>query len=339
MTVLACAILGFGMAARSHLRAYERRVDVSVVAIADPSAESRAAARAAAPDAVVAADLDALPDGLEIDVVDVCCPPRWHADATADALARGLHVLCEKPLLVSLEEAGQIRAAVAAARGVLYPSHNYKFAPAVQRMRAAVLDDELGMIEQARFRTLRTSHAAGIEGWRPDWRRDAGIAAGGILQDHGTHAAYLAGHVLGDRAQWVECTTRQGCTGETEDAANLRIGLAGGLRVDVEMSWCARARHTSYELRGTDGTVFFDADRFVRRTHAGAFEMASHFTKAEYHVWFSALFDDFLDLVAQPQRQDALLEEAETAAAVVSAAYRSAERDGERIGLDDLLAE
>jgi predicted dehydrogenase len=332
----ACLILGFGTAGRSHLSAYGLRDDVGVVAIVDPSPDSQAAAAAAAPFAAVGANLDDLPTDLHVDVVDICCPPRWHADAAVDAIARGYHVLCEKPLFLDMGEARRVRAALSGAASVVYPSHNYKFAPVVQRMRAAVMGEALGQLEEGHFRTMRTSHARGTEGWQPDWRRNPQIAGGGILQDHGTHAAYLATYLTGLRPDWVVCTTA-GDEDRAERGAVLTIGLVGGPEVHIEMSWEASERHTSYLLRGTGGSVRFDADRFRHETAVGVIEMKSSFAQDAYPTWFASMFDDFIELVRDPGRQGPLLAEAEQAAAVIAAAYQSAARGGARIPLDLML--
>jgi predicted dehydrogenase len=330
------AIVGFGTAAQAHLAGYAQREDVAIVAVVDPSAERRAAARATLPSVTVHATLDELAGAGPPDFLDVCCPPRWHAEAIVAGLELGCHVMGEKPLLPTLDEYAPVLAALDRAPGVLFPSHNYKFAPVVRRMRAAVMSEAFGDVVSGRFRTLRMRHAAGAPGWYPDWRRDPSVAGGGILQDHGTHAVYLATHVTGLAPLWVTCvTTRHGSptSGGAEDSALLTLGLDGGADVTVELTWAAPSRQTSYTIVGTRESVAIDDVRFVHRASPGPVETApaAGFADASHVAWFSAMFDDFRDLIDDPARQGALLDEAHATATVIASAYASAARGGERV--------
>src|SRR5947209_1462615 len=106
MQTLRGALIGYGfIMEKGHAAAYRARAehdagDVEIVAIADVSPERRAAAQAAWPQARVYADHHALLDAEagRLDFVDVATPPSDHAAVALEALGRGLHVLCEKPL-------------------------------------------------------------------------------------------------------------------------------------------------------------------------------------------------------------------------------------------------
>src|SRR5690349_12332081 len=124
------AIVGFGfISGNGHLPAYldrRRRVgDVEIVAVADACEERRAAARAALPEARIYPDHESLleAEAGRLDFVDVATPPSLHAAVTHAALDRGLHVLCEKPLATSIEDARGMLAHAERARRVLFPCH------------------------------------------------------------------------------------------------------------------------------------------------------------------------------------------------------------------------
>src|SRR5438128_2405050 len=76
--------------------------------------------------------------GGEIDAVDICLPHHLHGAAIMDAAAAGKHILCEKPMCMSLAEADQIAAAVKKS-GVTYMSaHNQLFMPVVQEAKRMI---------------------------------------------------------------------------------------------------------------------------------------------------------------------------------------------------------
>ncbi|MFT3789034.1 MAG: Gfo/Idh/MocA family oxidoreductase [Tepidisphaeraceae bacterium] len=104
--------------------------------------------------------------GNDIDAVDICLPHHLHAPAILDACAAGKHVLCEKPMCVSLAEADQIAAAVKRA-GVTYMSaHNQLFMPVVQEAKKRI---DAGVIGDVRFIRSQDCFRAGGPTGNPNW--------------------------------------------------------------------------------------------------------------------------------------------------------------------------
>src|SRR5689334_16275755 len=137
------AIIGAGeVAVHGHAPGWRRRPDVEIVAAADPRPDARAPLEAALPRAAAALtwrdSIEAVLDALRVDFVDVCSPPAAHAAAIRAALERDVHVLCEKPLVLSEEELDPL-VELAETRGlVLATVHNWRFAPPVVAAREAV---------------------------------------------------------------------------------------------------------------------------------------------------------------------------------------------------------
>src|SRR5262245_45854366 len=97
------AIVGLGfIGGTGHLPAYLKMKDVRIVAVADITPARLELARASIPGVRTYPTWQALLEGeKELDFVDICTPPSDHAEIADAAAARGLHVLCEKPLTTS----------------------------------------------------------------------------------------------------------------------------------------------------------------------------------------------------------------------------------------------
>src|SRR5262245_9058124 len=133
------ALIGFGNVARhGHLPGWRRRSDVSLVAVADVQAERRDDAAAALPGAAWHASPEAMLDATGLDFVDICTPPSTHGPLVEAALERGLHVLCEKPLVGSLAVLRGLRHRAQSRQRVIQTVHNWHHAPIVRRTRELI---------------------------------------------------------------------------------------------------------------------------------------------------------------------------------------------------------
>src|SRR6185369_12454255 len=144
----------------------------------------------------------------DIDVVDICTPGDSHCEIALAALAAGKHVLCEKPLANTVEEARTMVAAAAAARSRGVRSmvgFNYRRVPAVAYMRELIATGRLG--------TIRHVRAAYLQDWIVDpdfplvWRLQRERAGSGALGDIGAHIIDLTQFVTGQRITGVSGLT------------------------------------------------------------------------------------------------------------------------------------
>lgn len=132
----------------------------------------------------------------DIDLVDVCTPNNLHAEIAIAAAAAGKHVLCEKPLALSLDQARRMKAAVERAGVVHMICHNYRFAPAVQFARQLIASGELGDIYHIRAQYLQD--------WIMDpafplvWRLQRDVAGSGTHGDLSAHIIDLARFLVGE---------------------------------------------------------------------------------------------------------------------------------------------
>jgi predicted dehydrogenase len=332
------AIVGFGFIAENgHGPAYAASEELEVVAIADICAARREAAARALPGARIYATHQELLERERgaIEFVDVTTPPYAHAAVARAALKRGLHVLCEKPLTTSLEDARALVALAGAERRVLYPSHNYKHAPVVRRVRSML---ESGLVGQPRLVTLstfRTTHARGVAEWRESWRRERRFAGGGIAMDHGAHTFYLAFEWL--RAHPVAITakmTSDGALGvvDTEDTFSGTVTFPGGALAVVHLTWSSGVRKVIYTIHGDDGAIRVEDDDLELTTRTGARKterVASRWMDASHAAWFDSLLRDFAVAIDAEQWVGPETVDALWCIELITTAYDSA-RDGSK---------
>ena len=231
--------LGTGWIGRHRMEAILATGLVNPVAIADPSPEMVAQARALAPEAAVVDSLDAMlalaPDGVVI-----ATPSALHAEQSIRALRAGTAVFCQKPLGRSADEARAVVEAARAADRLLSVDFSYRFTEGMARIGELVRGGALGHV-----------HAVDLvfhNAYGPDkpWFYDRVQSGGGCVMDLGVHLVDLALWCLGFPK--VESVASHLFAGgaplqrdAVEDFALATIRLAGGTTVRLACSWRAQA--------------------------------------------------------------------------------------------------
>jgi predicted dehydrogenase len=342
------ALVGFGfIAEKGHLPAYltpsGRQRKVEIVAVSDISEGRRRLASQLLPGAKVYADYRAMLAETELDFVDICLPPAHHAAVAHEALDRGVHVLCEKPLATSAEAARAMLDHAAMAKRVIFPCHNYKHAPVVKQVRRILDADRIGRVTMVTLNTLRNTHARGVPEWRPDWRREHALSGGGIAMDHGSHTFYLAFEWLGSYPTAV--TARMHTLGpwDTEDNFACSLVFPTGL-ASAHLSWTAGMRKVLYTISGERGGIVVDDDRVEVNTAvpdgAGGVRweserqaIPSHWMDASHATWFGTLFQQFATAVDRHEYVGREAREAYLCVQLITTAYQSSARGSRELPL------
>jgi predicted dehydrogenase len=193
-------------------------------------------------------------------------PNDLHAEPTVAAAEAGKHVLCEKPLGRTADEAHEIWRRVAAAGVVAMCGFNYRFVPAVRLAREMLEAGELGEIHHFRARYLQS--------WLADpslprtWRLDRARAGSGALGDLGAHIIDIGRYLVGEIAS-VQATTRtfverrEGGTVDVDDAFEAAVEFEGGAVGTLEASrFCpGRKNGMAFEINGARGSIAFELER------------------------------------------------------------------------------
>lgn len=250
------AVVGLGhVAVAGHLPGWRARPDVRIVAAVDPDERRRRCLEGPLAAIPWYPDTARLLEREALDFVDICAPPAFHAGLARQALAAGLHVLCEKPLVTRDEDARAL-AALALGRGrALHTVHNWLHAAPARAISAALAAGLIGRVRRIAWQTLRTKPAIAT-GENGNWRTDAAIAGGGILFDHGWHALYCVARWMGIRPVAVAATleTRRHREWDLDDTATVRL-TAGDVAGEIFLTWTADRRLNRIEIEGELGRL------------------------------------------------------------------------------------
>jgi predicted dehydrogenase len=319
---------------------------VEIIALADICEARRQAAHTQFPDARIYPDHRSLlaAEADKLDFVDIATPPAHHAEIAHAAFDRGLHVLCEKPMATSVEEAAGMLRHAQDARRVYFPCHNYKHAPVVKAVRGVLDEDVIGPVHLVTMQTFRNTHAKGVAEWRPDWRRERSYAGGGIAMDHGSHTFYLAFEWMKSYPSAITAHTSIAPGFDTEDMMGCTLTFPSGI-VSAHLSWTAGVRKVIYTLHGARGAIRVEDEAIeVAILEAGPGVVApgspgkwrfeqrvapSDWMDASHVGWFSSLFDEFRAAMTKNEFVGKDAREAFLCIQLIERAYRSS-REGSR---------
>lgn len=197
-------------------------------------------------------DLESLLADPEIDAVYISTTNELHRDQTIAAAKAGKHVLCEKPLALSLDDAHAMRAATAKAGVVMGTNHHLRNAATHRAMRDAIRDGRIGQPLAA-----RVFHAVFLPPHLQGWRIDRPDAGGGVILDITVHDADTLRFVLGDDPVEAVAMTQRGGMGQAglEDAVMGVLRFGNGTIAQFHDAFTARYAGTGFEVHGTEGSL------------------------------------------------------------------------------------
>lgn len=184
-TPLRYAVIGAGGIAHVHLNDLGKKPGVTVVGLADtadPKTWRLPADFAAAPRFQ---DAEKLLRETRPDIVSICTPNKFHREFALLALRHGAHVVCEKPMAMTVPEAEEMEAARAAAGKLGGINFSYRNVPAFRFARELVAAGELGRI--MRVNVVYLQSFLGAPATTYSWRNDVAVAGFGALGDLGVH--------------------------------------------------------------------------------------------------------------------------------------------------------
>ncbi|MBM3835976.1 MAG: Gfo/Idh/MocA family oxidoreductase [Verrucomicrobia bacterium] len=340
------ALLGAGFIADIHIESYHRFVpDAEVVAVYTRKADR---AKAFARKHGIARSFSNLEKAITdsgCDVVDICLPNFLHHRAVLAAVKAGKHIIIEKPLAMTLDEANEMIAVCKANKRKLMYAEELCFAPKYERVRKLVNEGAVGKIFQMR-------QCEKHSGPHSDWFYDINQSGGGALMDMGCHGLAWFRWMLGGRPKalnvYAHMQTGLIHKGRTraEENSVCTVEFEGGAIGIAENSW---AKHGGMddrvEVYGTDGVIYADlfvgnsALTYSRKGYGYAMEKAGS-TKGWTFTIFEEAFNQgypqelkhFIECVREDKTPLVTGEDGRAVLELMCAAYQSA-RTGQKVPL------
>ena len=252
MTTLRWGLIGASTIAAEHMIGAFRANCGEAVAVMSTSADRAAKYAKKHGIAIATTSLKELVESKDVDAVYISTTNELHRDQVLAAAAAGKHVLCEKPLALTLDDA---RAMVARCRErgvVMGTNHHLRNAATHRAMREAI---KAGRIGRPLF--ARVFHAVYLPPHLQGWRIDKPEAGGGVIMDITVHDADTLRFVLDDDPVAVTAMTSSGGMGQAglEDGVMGVVRFASGLLAQFHDAFTTRYATTGFEVHGDEGSL------------------------------------------------------------------------------------
>jgi predicted dehydrogenase len=221
----------------------------------------------------------ALPEGERLDAVSIVTPNHVHFPVARAFVEAGFHVICDKPLTTTAQEADELVRAVERAAIVFGVTYNYTGYPMVKQAREMVREGRLGELRKVIVEYNQGWLATKLEeqgAKQAEWRTDpARSGAGGAIGDIGSHAENLVATVTGLEIEAICAELTTFVPGRRlDDDANLLIRYRGGARGVLIASQVEAGEENDLRLRvyGSEGSLVWrqeDPNHLLYRTLDG----------------------------------------------------------------------
>ena len=242
-------IVGAGGISRSYAQAFVQGLPYHLVGVADIRIES-AREVAAMIDVPAYDSVDKMIEELKPTAAIVCTPPSTHPNICIRLMEQGIHVLCEKPLAISTEEAIRMADTAERCHVVFSMGSKFRFVADVQKARKIIDSGILGDI------ILYENTFAGFCDMSKRWNSQPAISGGGVLIDNGTHSVDILRYLLGNITELQVVEGRRIQNLPVEDTALLFARTESGAMGNIDLSWSLnKVRADFISLYGSKGTL------------------------------------------------------------------------------------
>lgn len=331
---LRVGIAGCGWIAPYQARGWRLLPQVTLAGVCDLNLERARQVASEFDIPYACADASRMMDACQLDILDIATPPESHKQIALEAMARGVHVLCQKPLALNLPDAGEMIRAAESAGLTLYVNEMLRFCPWYRKTRQWLDEGRIGRPAYARLFTRSPGFLeVGPErrvayGFRDFLRRQPRV----IMLEQSIHFLDVARYLFGEPDTLYAATQRLSPLLTGEDIATILLRY-DTMTVVLEDSWSAHGPERSgMEIEGGAGAILLSHARKLQ-LYDGARGQAAELEDYSQKSWpqyrpevFAALFRDMLDTVARGGRTAQARDNLATLAWTF-AAYDSAEHN------------
>ena len=244
MSAVNVGVIGVGAMGENHVRVYHKMEEANLIAISDVN--ERALKRIEKKyETTGYTDYNELLENPEIEAVSICVPTTFHHSVVMEAIKNKKHVLVEKPIAFTLEEAEEMIAAAKEAGVILATGHVERFNPAVQKAKELVDDGVIGDIVSAFAKRV---------GPLPPRIKDVGVAIDLAIHDLDVMNYLFDENIV--QIYGVMNSILDDC--EFEDHAEIMVSFDNESTGIIEVNWLIPYKRRELELTGTDGIISVD---------------------------------------------------------------------------------
>ena len=274
----------------------------------------------------------------KIDLVDICLPPCLHLEAVTQALDAGKHVVCEKPLALSIADVDKITATSTKSGKKVFPVFQYRFNPGLRRLASLCASGVCGKLHAASIETHWNRDAAY---YRNDWRGKWATEGGGAVLGHAIHIHDMLNTYLGPVVSVQAMLETSVNDIEVEDCAAICFRLQNGGLATSSITLGASADTSRFRAcfenatveSGNSAQLDLDDWKFSARNDADPDTInASALLEEGCHTGYAGFFEEVRKSLAGKDNKAVSLEDARSSIELCSAIYL-ASRENRTIGL------
>jgi len=237
------AVVGVGSIGKHHVRVYNQLDTVELVAVADLD-ESRRATAAHRYKIRSYANYHEMFDREHPEVISIAVPTVHHREVALAAIDRGIHILVEKPLCPTVEDARQVISAAQAAGVLLATGHIERFNGAIAELKPRILQGEIGRLFQLHGRRLSPF---------PSYIRDVGV-----VMDLATHELDMMQHLANSPVERVYAEVERNVHDLHEDMLTGILRFRNGVVGVLDINWLTPAKLRELRVTGERGMFLVD---------------------------------------------------------------------------------
>jgi predicted dehydrogenase len=320
-TPLKVALVGCGRISQVHFQTIVKEPRVKLIAVADTDAK---AAKTAGDAFGVPSfgTIDELLTKTKPEAVILCTPPNTHRALTEAALAAGSHVLCEKPLTLSVEDAtAMVQAAKHAGRHLMMAS-KFRYVQDIIHAKGMIASGILGEI------ILYENEFCSRVDMKNRWNASRAVGGGGVLIDNGSHSVDIFRYLFGPIESLHATTGKQWQAIEVEDTCHLHLRSADKTIGSVDLSWSIHKEDPYFiQIFGTAGMlqVGWKGSRYRQSEKMDWVSFGSGYDKFRA---VGAQLANFVDTITGHAEPLISTDDAIESVRVINTAYSSAAQNG-----------
>jgi predicted dehydrogenase len=322
-------LIGAGAIAHTYGQAFAQSETSELVGVADVRAEA-AAALAERMHCPSFTSYEEMCEKTGCEAVIVSTPPVTHPEICRWLLEKGIHVLCEKPLAISPDEARTMVAAAERSTATLKMASKFRYARDVVEAKSIVASGVIG--DTVLFENAFTSRVD----MQNRWNSDPTISGGGVLIDNGTHSVDIMRYFLGPIVEIQVVEGRRVQDIPVEDTVRVFVRSAQGVMGTIDLSWSLNKELPYYlSVYGSSGTlhVGWKESKFRRAGDSDWTVFGTGYDKVQA---FSSQLDNFVRSVRGLEPALISLQDALASVEVIDAAYETMWRSTWAVVASDL---